>query len=290
MALREAIAAGKFVLTTEVAPPKGIHLDHMIEAEAESCRGRVDGFNVTDLQSAAMRASSFAGCLKLKQAGLDPVLQMVCRDRNRLSLQSELISAAAFGIDEVLCLTGDYTTLGDHPDAKPVFDLDSVQLIHTCTRLNEGFDLADNELEGPAPTILPGCVVNPGANPLEPQIMKLRKKVAAGAKFVQTQAVYDPELFANFMSQVGDIGVPIMAGIVMLKSAGMARYMNKNVAGVTVPDAMIQRMKSAESKVATSIEITVELVKGLQPLCQGLHFMPLGWNQHVVTVLDECGL
>ena len=290
MALRDAIAAGKFVLTTEVAPPKGIHLDHMIEAEAESCRGRVDGFNVTDLQSAAMRASSFAGCLKLKQAGLPPVMQMVCRDRNRLSLQSELISAAAFGIDEVLCLTGDYTTLGDHPEAKPVFDLDSVQLVHACTRLSEGFDLAGKELEGPAPTLFPGCVVNPGAKPLEPQLMKLRKKVAAGAKFVQTQAVYDPELFADFMRQVGDIGVPILAGIVMLKSAGMAKYMNKNVAGVTVPDDMIARMKTATDKVATSVEITVELVKGLQPLCQGLHFMPLGWNQHVVTVLDECGL
>jgi 5,10-methylenetetrahydrofolate reductase len=290
MAIREAIAAGKFVVTTEVAPPKGIHLDHMIEAEAEPCRGRVDGFNVTDLQSAAMRASSFAGCLKLKQTGLDPVMQVVCRDRNRLSLQSELISAAAFGITEVLCLTGDYTTLGDHPDAMPVFDLDSVQLLAAARGLREGHDLAGNELEGEPPDLFCGCVVNPGANPLEPQLMKLRKKVAAGAQFVQTQAVYDPELFANFMRQVGDLGVPILAGIVMLKSAGMAKYMNKNVAGVTVPDDMIERMKTAEDKVATSIEITVELVKGLQLLCSGLHFMPLGWNQHVVTVLDECGL
>lgn len=290
MAIREALAAGKFVVTTEVAPPKGCHLDHMIEAEAEPCRGRVDGFNVTDLQSAAMRASSFAGCLKLKQAGLDPVMQMVCRDRNRLSLQSELISAAAFGITEVLCLTGDYTTLGDHPDAMPVFDLDSVQLLAAAKGLREGHDLAGNELEGEAPDLFLGCVVNPGADPLEPQIMKLRKKVAAGAQFVQTQAVYDPELFANFMRQVGDIGVPIFAGIVMLKSAGMAKYMNKNVAGVTVPEEMIERMKTAEDKVATSVEITVELVKGLMPLCQGLHFMPLGWNQHVVTVLDEVGL
>jgi 5,10-methylenetetrahydrofolate reductase len=290
MALRDAIASGKFIVTAEVAPPKGIHLEHMIEAEAEPCRGRVDGINVTDLQSAAMRASSFAACLKLKQAGFDPIMQMVCRDRNRLSLQSELISAAAFGIDEVLCLTGDYTTLGDHPESKPVFDLDSVQLIHACVRLNEGYDLAGNELEGEPPSILPGCVVNPGANPLEPQLMKLHKKVAAGAKFVQTQAVYDPELFANFMRQVGDIGIPILAGIVMLKSAGMARYMNKNVAGVMVPDEMIDRMKTAEDKVATSIEITVELVKGLRPLCQGLHFMPLGWNQHVPPVLDACGL
>jgi 5,10-methylenetetrahydrofolate reductase len=290
MAIKDAIASGKFIVTTEVAPPKGTHLDHMIETEAEPCRGRVDGFNVTDLQSAAMRASSFAGCLKLKQAGLDPVMQMVCRDRNRLSLQSELISAAAFGITEVLCLTGDYTTLGDHPQAMPVFDLDSVQLIHAAKRLSEGFDLAGNELEGEAPSFTIGCVVNPGAEPLEPQIMKLRKKIAAGAQFVQTQAVYDPEVFANFMKAAGDLGVPVMAGIVMLKSAGMAKYMNNNVAGVTVPDEMIEKMKTSKDKVATSIEITVELVKGLQPLCQGIHTMPLGWNQHVVTVLDECGL
>ncbi|NLO72506.1 MAG: 5,10-methylenetetrahydrofolate reductase [candidate division WS1 bacterium] len=290
MAIRDALAAGKFVVTTEVAPPKGCHLDHMIEAEAEPLRGRVDGYNVTDLQSAAMRASSFAGCLKLKQAGLDPVMQMVCRDRNRLSLQSELLSAAAFGITEVLCLTGDYTTLGDHPDAMPVFDLDSVQLLATARGLREGHDLAGNELEGDPPDLLLGCVVNPGAVPLEPQIMKLRKKVAAGAQFVQTQAVYDPEKFAEFMRQVEGLGVPIFAGIVMLKSAGMAKYMNNNVAGVTVPDEMIERMKKAEDKVATSIEITVELVKGLQPLCQGLHFMPLGWNKHQATVLDEVGL
>src|SRR5450759_1871783 len=157
MALRDAIAAGKFLLTTEVAPPKGIHLDHMIEAEAEWCRGRVDGFNVTDLQAAAMRASSFAGCLKLVQAGLPPVMQMVCRDRNRLSLQSELISAAAFGITDVLCLTGDDTTLGDHPGAKPVFDLDSVQLLAAAKGLAEGHDLAGNELEGDPPPLTLGC-------------------------------------------------------------------------------------------------------------------------------------
>jgi len=290
MALREAMASGKFIVTTEVAPPKGCHLEHMIEAEAEPCRGRVDGFNVTDLQSAAMRASSFAGCLKLKEADLDPILQMVCRDRNRLSLQSELISAAAFGITEVLCITGDYTTLGDHPQSKPVFDLDSVQLLQAAKGLSEGYDLAGNELEGDPPPFTLGCVVNPGADPLEPQIMKLYKKIAAGAEFIQTQAVYDPEVFANFMKQAGELGVPVLAGIVMLKSAGMARYMNNNVAGVTVPDEMIARMKETDDKVATSIEITVELVNSLRPLCQGLHTMPLGWNKHIIPVLDEVGL
>jgi 5,10-methylenetetrahydrofolate reductase len=290
MALADAIASGKFVVTTEVAPPKGCHLEHMIETEGEPCRGRVDGFNVTDLQSAAMRASSLTGCLKLQEAGLHPIMQMVCRDRNRLSLQSELLSAAAFGITDVLCITGDYTTLGDHPQAKPVFDLDSIQLLQAARGLAAGYDMTGNELDGEPPSFTLGCVVNPGADPLEPQLMKLHKKIAAGADFVQTQAVYDPEVFANFMDQAGDLGVPVYAGIVMLKSAGMAKFMNANVAGVTVPDEMIDQMKNTDDKVATSIEITVDLVKELQPLCQGIHTMPLGWNKHVVTVLDEVGL
>ncbi len=289
MGMREAIESGKFIVTTEVAPPKGCHLDHMLQ-EAAYCRGRVAGVNVTDLQSSVMRASSLVGCIKLKEIGMPPVLQMVCRDRNRLSLQSELLSAAAMGITDVLCLTGDYTTLGDDPHAKPVFDLDSVGLLKAARGLMEGYDMAGQELEGEPPQFTLGCVVNPGADPLEPQIMKLHKKVEAGAQFVQTQATYDPQQFADFMRQVGDIGVPVLAGIVMLKSAGMARFMNENVAGVTVPDEMIQRMKKAKDKVATSIEITVELVKGLMPYCQGVHMMPLGWNQHVVTVLDELGL
>ena len=289
MALRDAIDSGKFIVTTEVAPPKGHHLEHMV-GEGEYCRGRVAGINVTDIQSSVMRASSLVGCLKLQEAGLHPVLQMVCRDRNRLALQSELLSAAAMGITDVLCLTGDYTTLGDHPGAKPVFDLDSVHLLQVAKGLTEGHDMVGNELEGDPPQFSLGCVVNPGSEPLEPQIMKLHKKVEAGAQFVQTQAVYDVEQFADFMKQISDIGIPILVGIVMLKSVGMARFMNKNVAGVKVPDEMIARMKETDDKVATSIEITVELVKGLMPLCQGVHMMPLGWNKHVVTVLDEVGL
>ncbi len=289
MSMREAIDSGKFILTTEVGPPKGCHLEEMVE-EGEACRGMVDGINVTDIQSSVMRASSLVGCLKLQEAGLPPVLQMVCRDRNRLALQSELLSAAVMGITDVLCLTGDYTTLGDHPQAKPVFDLDSVQLIQAAKMLMEGHDMAGEELDGEPPTFCLGCVVNPGAEPLEPQIMKLRKKIRAGAEFVQTQAVYDPELFANFMAQAGDLGVPVLAGIVMLKSAGMANYMNKFVAGVSVPKEMIARMKETDDKVRTSIEITVELVNGLKDKCQGIHMMPLGWNKHVATVLTECGL
>ena len=289
VSMREAIDSGKFIITTEVGPPKGHHLEEMVE-EAEACRGMVDGVNVTDIQSAVMRASSLVGCLKIQEVGMHPIMQMVCRDRNRLALQSELLSAATMGITDVLCLTGDYTTLGDHPDAKPVFDIDSVQLIQAAKGLMEGHDMAGNELDGEPPTFCLGCVVNPGAEPLEPQIMKLHKKIEAGADFVQTQAVYDPAVLANFMEQAGDLGVPVLAGIVMLKSAGMANYMNKFVAGVSVPKDLISRMKETENKVQTSIEITVELVNGFKDLCQGIHMMPLGWNKHVATVLKECGL
>jgi methylenetetrahydrofolate reductase (NADPH) len=287
--LQQAIDSGKFLVTSEVGPPKGIHLEGMVE-DAQACHELVDGTNVTDIQSSVMRASSLVGCIKLQQAGIHPVMQMVCRDRNRLSLQSELLSAAAMGITDVLCLTGDYTTMGDHPQAKPVFDMDSVQLLAVARGLMEGHDMAGNELDGEPPQFCLGCVVNPGAEPLEPQIMKLHKKIRAGAQFVQTQAVYDTELFANFMRQAGDLGVPVLAGIVMLKSAGMANYMNKFVAGVSVPAEMIARMKEAEDKVQTSIEITCELIRGLRDNCQGIHLMPLGWSKHAATVIRECGL
>ncbi len=302
MGMREAIASGKFIITGEVAPPKGCHLEHMVE-EAEFYRGRVAGINVTDIQSSVMRASSLVGCVKLKEAGLPPVLQMVCRDRNRLALQSELLSACALGISDVLCLTGDYTTLGDHPQAKPVFDLDSVSLLKAARRLTTGRDMAyypdrkeagkfiDGEpLDGEPPQFCLGCVVNPGAMPMEPQIYKLLKKIEAGAEFCQTQAVYDAAQFERFMTRLGDVPIPILAGIVVLKSPMMAKFMNANVAGVTVPDWMIEALADKETRVAKSIEMSAQLVRELKPMCQGVHMMPLGWDKHVPTILDQAGL
>jgi len=289
MSLREHIDRGEFLITGEVAPPKGTDFHEMLE-EAEHLRGRVHGINVTDLQSAVMRASSLAGCIKLKEAGHHPILQVVCRDRNRISLQSELLSAAAFGITDFLALTGDYITLGDDPDAKPVFDLDSVQLITAARTLEQGKDLAGNELQGEPPKFCVGCVVNPGLDPLELQIMKLRKKIAAGAEFVQTQAIYEPERFIRFREEAGDLGVPVMAGIVILKSAGMARFMNQSVAGVHVPDELIERMKNAQDKQQETIAITIELIQALRPYCDGIHLMPLGWTHVIPPILDGCGL
>ena len=300
--LREAIDSGQFLITGEVAPPKGCHLEHMVE-EAGYYRGRAHAVNVTDIQSAVMRASSLVGCVKLKEAGISPILQMVCRDRNRLALQSELLSAAALGVNEVLCLTGDYTTLGDHPQAKPVFDLDSVQLLQAASRLMAGRDLAyypdrknpgqmiDGEaLEGEPPSYLLGCVVNPGAQPLAPQLMKLRKKIDAGAQFCQTQAIYDADVFEHFLEQLGDCPIPILAGIVVLKTPMMGKFMNANVAGVTVPDWMIEALADKETRVARSIEMHAELIAKLKPMCQGVHMMPLGWDKHVPAILDGAGI
>jgi len=237
MKLLEIFQSGKFAVTSEVGPPKGVDIEEMFNA-AELLRGKVYALNVTDQQSSVMRLGSLAVCHLLKMRGLEPVFQITCRDRNRIALQSDLLNAYVLGIENVLCLTGDYISLGDHPGAKPVFDLDSVSLLHAASELQQGQDLAGQKLKG-SPSFCLGAVVTPGANPIEPQIMKMEKKVKAGAQFFQTQAVYDPKRFEEFMSQVKHLNVPVMVGIVLLKSAGMARFMNKNVAGVHVPEGLI---------------------------------------------------
>jgi len=289
MTFKEKLQAGKFLVTSEVGPAKGIQTEKLLE-DAELIRNRVDAINVTDLQSSVMRLGSLAVSFLLKQKGFEPIYQLTCRDRNRLALQSDLLSAATLGIENVLILTGDHPALGDHPEAKPVFDLDSVQLLRVAKRMQEGLDMKGNKLEGKAPKFCLGAVVNPGSDPLEPQIMKMEKKVAAGAEFFQTQAVYDIRTFENFLSKIKHIKVPVMAGIVLLKSAGMARYMNKNVAGVFVPDNLIKEMEETKDKTATSIEVASRLIKGLKPMCRGIHIMPIGWDKVVPKVLEASGL
>ena len=286
--LSEALKSGKFVVTTEIGQPKGVEIEEMLE-DAELLRGRVDAINVTDQQSSVMRLGSLATCRLLKERGLEPVFQMTCRDRNRIALQSDLLSAYVLGIENVLCLTGDYVSLGDHPDAKPVFDLDSVSLLEGATLLQQGRDLAGKELNG-NPRFFLGAVVTPGANPLEPQIIKMEKKIKAGAQFFQTQAVYQPEEFEKFINQTKHLKVPILLGIVLLKSAGMARFMNKNVAGVHVPEALIEEMDKAGDKRQQSTEIAARLIKDMKGLCQGVHIMAIGWEKMVPAVLDAAGL
>ena len=277
------------MLTSEIGPPKGIETKIILE-DAELIRGRVDAINVTDLQSSVMRLGSLVVCGLLKQKDFEPIFQVTCRDRNRLALQSDILSAAALGIENILILTGDHTTLGDHPEAKPVFDLDSVQLLQVVKKLQEGFDMKDNKLEGAPPKFCVGAVVNPGADPIEPQILKMEKKIEAGAEFFQTQAVYDIKIFDNFLSKIKHLKTTILAGVVLLKSAGMARYMNKNVAGVSVPDNLIKEMEETKDKSAKSIEIAARLIKELKPMCQGIHIMPIGWDKKVPLVLEASGL
>jgi len=288
MNIAELAKSGKFVVTAEVGPPKGVDIQEMLES-AEVMRGRVDGINATDQQSSVMRLGSLATCRLLKEKGLSPILQMTCRDRNRIALQSDLLSAYVMGIDHVLCLTGDFVALGDHPQAKGVFDLDSVSLLLAARRLEQGHDLVGNELAG-APKFCLGAIVTPGAEPLEPQIIKMEKKVKAGAQFFQTQAVYEPEKFEEFMSAVKHLNVPVLMGIVMLRSAGMARFMNKNVAGVHVPEHLIDEIDGAEKKASKSVEIAARLIKDMKPMCQGAHIMAIGWEKKVPEVLDAAGL
>ena len=291
MSLKSLLEAGKFVVTTEVGPLKGTDTTELEEV-AGLLLGRVDATNVTDQQSSVMRLGSLATCHLLKERGLDPVFQMTCRDRNRLALQSDLLSAHILGIENVLAITGDLPSLGDHPQAKPVYDLDSVQLLWVIGRLNEGYDMVGNELKG-KPNFFSGAVVNPGADTeasFELQLIKMEKKIAAGARFFQTQAVYDINSFAKFMKRVEGFKVPVLAGVIPLKSVGMARFMNKNVAGVFVPDELIDKMAEAEDKTKTGIEIAANLIKELKGISQGVHIMAIGSEKRVPQILDASGL
>jgi len=291
MSLQPLLDSGKFVITTEIGPFKGTDTSEIIEV-AEILKGRVDGTNVTDQQSSVMRLGSLATCHILKERGLDPVFQMTCRDRNRLALQSDLLSACVLGIENVLALTGDYPSLGDHPQAKPVYNLDSVQLLWAIKRLNEGYDIAGNELKGKT-NFCAGAVVTPGADTeaaFELQLLKMEKKIEMGAKFFQTQAIYDLDGFARFMKRVEGFNIPILAGIIPLKSVGMARYMNKNVSGVFVPEELIEKMSRAPDKAQMGIEIAAELIKDLKDICQGVHIMAIGWEKKVPAIMDAAGL
>lgn len=293
--LKQSLEAGHFTFTGEVGPPKGIDITHVMHG-AESMKDKVAAINVTDIQTAVMRLGSLAVSAKLVQAGIEPVFQMVCRDRNRLALQSDLLNAAVMGVENVLAITGDHIVKGDHRDAKPVYDLDSVQLLKAMTTLEGGADMGKdfkgrpNKLEG-APKFFKGCVVTPCADFVEPQILKLEKKVEAGAQFCQTQAVYDPAAFEAFMNEVRKRGIkiPIMVGIVVPKGLGMAKYMNENVPGVVVPEAMMKELGETpkEAAKAKAVEISARLIKAMKPMCQGAHIMPLGWDDTVAKIVDQ---
>ena len=292
MRITELFDNGQFVVTAEVGPPKGIHVEHMLE-EAKTYLSGITAVNVTDNQSSVMRMGSLPACVALKNAGLTPILQLTCRDRNRIALQSELLGAAMLGIDNILCLTGDHTKMGDHPGAKPVFDLDSVSLLHTVCQLEKGVDLSGTELVGEPPKFAKGAVVSPCSDSVDAQLAKMERKVMAGAEYFQTQAVFDSEKFISFMEKAKQFGKPVQLGVIIPKSAGMAKFMNKNVAGVHVPQWMIDELAADKEKAKagiTGVELAAKVIKECRPYCQGLHIMALGWEAKVPELLKQAGI
>lgn len=293
MSFKEALNTKKFVVTAEIGPPKGTNIEAMLH-HIDLLKDKVDALNVTDNQSSVMRIASLGVCQIIKDKGGEPILQMTCRDRNRLALQSDLLAADVLGINNVLCLTGDYITVGDHADGKPVFDLDSVLLLKAIREMEQGKDIAGNELNG-TPKFCAGAVVTPEADPIEPQLLKFEKKIKAGAEFFQTQAVYDIGNFKKFMQYACKFNTKIMAGIVLLVSAGMAKYMNANVPGIFVPDYLLEEMKSAgkgKPALEKGVEIAGRMIKQLkdEEICDGVHIMAIGKEEVVPDILKAAGL
>ena len=288
----EKLHSNEFVVTTEVGPPKGADVSELVH-HIDILKDRVDAINVTDGQSSVMRYPSVGGCLLVKEHGGEPILQMTCRDRNRLALQADVLMAYSRGISNVLCLTGDSVDVGDHKDAKPVFDLDSVQLIRMIRTMESGTDFAGNELKG-APQFCIGASVHPEADAMEPQLVKFDKKVAAGAQFFQTQGIFDQASLRRFMQYASQFDVKILAGIIVLASARMARFMNENVPGIMVPQTTIDELATAEKGkgLQKGIEIAARLIRTAKEdkLCHGVHVMAVGNESIVPDILEAAGV
>jgi len=288
---KEALNSGKFVITSEIGPPKGTNIEKMYH-HIDLLKDKVVAMNVTDHQSSVMRFPSIGGCLAIEERGGEPILQMTCRDRNRLALQAELLFAYTRGIRNVLCLTGDAVPVGDHKEAKGVFDLDSVQLLRTIRQLESGKDLGGNDLDG-AVEFCAGAIVTPEANPIEPQLIKFEKKVESGAEFFQTQAIYDLDNFTKFMQYARKFTVKILAGIVLLTSARMAKYMTENVPGIFVPQNLIDELAAAPKGEALNkgIEIAGRMIAALKKdsICDGVHVMAIGREELVPDILTAAG-
>ena len=289
---KQALNSGEFVVTSEVGPPKGTNIEKMLH-HIDLLTDKVAAINVTDNQSSVMRFPSIGGCMAIKERGGEPILQMTCRDRNRLALQAELLLAHTKGIRNVLCLTGDAIPVGDHKEAKGVFDLDSVQLLRAIRVMESGKDLGGQDLDGNV-EFCAVAIVTPEARPVEPQLIKFEKKVEAGAEFFQTQAVYDLDNFAKFMQYARQFPVKILAGIVLLASARMAKYMTENVPGIFVPQYLIDELADAPKGEALSkgIEIAGRMVATLkkESICDGVHIMAIGREEVVPDILAVAGL
>jgi methylenetetrahydrofolate reductase (NADPH) len=288
--LKEVLDRGQFAVTVEYNPPKGTNITHIVDS-ARSLLGRVNGINVTDNTAAIVRAGSLPVSRILYEIGHDPVMQLTCRDRNRIAMQSDLMGAHILGIRNILCLTGDYPTVGDHKDAKPVYDLDSVQVMQLVKGLNNGKDYAGNKLDGSTQFMIGGAVT-PEADPLGPMLVKFEVKVRAGVEFFQTQAIYHPDRFNTFMQGVGQFKVKVLAGILLLRSAKMAEFMNANIPGVSVPDEMIAELRAAGDKHALNagVEIAVRTIKAVRPFCHGVHIMAIKATERLPEILTKAEL
>lgn len=302
--LQKAIENGEFAVTAEMAPPKGTDFSEQLAA-ARLLEGRVHAVNVTDMQSACLKASSLGLCVHLKQAGLEPILQITGRDRSRMAIMGDVLSAASFGIDTILALTGDHPVVGDCKDSKPVYDLDSVGILRMLSNMEAaGTDCGGNPLAGGAPQLFKGAAVTPVYEPRALQINKLRQKVEAGARYIQTQGVFDLVQLEGFLEDVekANIRIPVMAGIIPLKSAGMARFMNENVPGIAVPEEMLTRLDAAavEGKekgvkglpARLGMEMAARMIAEIRvkKLCPGVHIMAIGAEKNVPSILDMAGV
>jgi methylenetetrahydrofolate reductase (NADPH) len=290
MSFKEQLESGKFVVVAELQPPKGNNLSELFEY-ADLLKGRVDAINVPDLQNSIMRLGSLSVCTLLKARGLEAIYNLSCSDRNRLALQSELLNASALGLKNVLILQGDPPSIGDHFEARAVFDLDVMGLLSATKRLQEGYDLAGNDLQG-KPHFCVGTLINAAAkgHVLDLEVMDMEKKIRLGVEFFFTHSIYDVGLFEPFIKKVAHFKVPIIAGITLLKSVGMARYVNKHVEGASISDSIIDQLMKASDKQKASIEIAGGLIKTLKPLCQGVQIIPIGWEKQIPALLDHVGL
>lgn len=287
--LKEVLERGTFAVTIEYNPPKGTNISAVLD-NAKQLVGRVHGVNVTDNTAAVVRAGSLPVCRLLYELGHDPVMQLTCRDRNRIAMQSDLLGAHMLGIRNILCLTGDYPTVGDHKEAKPVYDLDSVQVMQLVQGLNGGRDMAGNKLDGSTAFMI-GAAVTPEADPLGPMLAKFEVKVKAGAQFFQTQAIYNPDQFAGFMKAVRPFNVKVLAGILVLRNAKMAEFMNANIPGVSVPQAMIDELRAAGDKSEdVGVEIAVRTIKAVRPHCDGVHIMAIKATHRLGDIITKAEL
>ena len=282
--LSEALARGEFVVTAEIGPPKGSDVSEF-RAKGRAFVGKAVAVNVTDNQRALVKLGPVAGSAILLQEGIEPICQIACRDRNRIALQSDLLGAWVFGIQNVLALTGDPVKAGDHPDAKPVFDMESSQLLRTIGQLNGGLDLAGKALHGKT-DFFPGGVINPNVANIDAEMKRMERKVAAGARFIQTQAVFDAEVFAKFAAAANAFGVPILAGILYLRSAKSAHFINRAIPGIRIPDVTIARLEAAEDQEAEGVKLGLELIEALRPHCRGIHLMSVGQEHRLVEMID----